>query len=147
MCVCAYVCMCVCVCVCVKVVYRYGSISFFHSHKFYLLIRVRHVEIIWKMNYVYSVSENQYKGRLLTCEKKKIRFVICLFISCLPKVSLWSSFRLHGHKGIIGGKLFLINLLYLRKYLVRKCLVLTMWYDFKRSGTCKHHVKTFKKIF
>ena len=68
---CVCVCICVHVCVCVKVVYRYGSISFFHSHKFYLLIRIRHIEIIWKMNYVYSVSENQYKGRLLTCEKKK----------------------------------------------------------------------------
>ena len=56
-----------------------------HSWMFYLLIRVRHIEIIWKMNYVYSVSENQYKGRLLTCEKKRIRFLICLVISCLPK--------------------------------------------------------------
>lgn len=59
------------VCVCVKVVNRERFISFSHSHKFYLFIRVRHFEIIWQMNYVYSVSENQYKGRLFTCEEEK----------------------------------------------------------------------------
>lgn len=100
--------VCVHTCVCIKVIYRYRFISFFHSHKFYLFIRVRHIEIIWKMNYVYSVSENQYKGRLLTCEgkkKKRTRFAICLFISYLPVVSLCSTFRDQCSKGMIGGKL------------------------------------------
>lgn len=90
-----------CVCVCVKVIYRCRSISFFHSHQFYLLIRVRHIEIIWKMNYVYSVSENQYKGRLLTCGGKKDEICRLLF----RLLSAHSSFRDHCRKGMISGKL------------------------------------------